>query len=58
MLGILVGVIAGPGAALQRHDRVFSVTPAALAFACASATGWHSAICRRAKRPSSIQSLL
>ena len=39
ILGILVGVIAGMVLRYSGMTVVFSVTPAALAFACASATG-------------------
>jgi len=39
IIGILVGVIAGLGLRVSGMAVVFSVAPAVLAFACASATG-------------------
>lgn len=39
VMGILVGVAAGLGLRLSGMEVIFSVTPAVLAFACASATG-------------------
>jgi macrolide transport system ATP-binding/permease protein len=39
ILGILVGIVAGLALRTSGMTVVFSVAPAALAFACASATG-------------------